>query len=120
VNGENQHCLSSKGTVIGQTDGAGNFVGALGSPPVVGSVVIVANTAFVVLTGLLPAGFQPMGVVPLTTSAAVGTATCEFAAGNINIAASVTPAPNTNVYYSNQLLITSARIVVQLKTGCSC
>jgi hypothetical protein len=105
----------SKGTVIGQTDGAGNFVGALGSPPVVGSVVIVANTAFVVLTGLLPAGFQPMGVVPLTTSAAVGTATCDFAAGNINIAASVTPAPNTNVYYSNQLLITSARIVVQFK-----
>jgi hypothetical protein len=105
----------SKGSIIGQTDGAGNFVGALGSPPVVGSVVIVASTAFVVLTGLLPAGFQPMGVVPLTTSAAVGTATCDFAAGNINIAASVTPAPNTNVYYSNQLLITTARIVVQFK-----
>lgn len=102
----------SKGSVIGQTNGAGNFVGALGSPPVVGSVVIVANTAFVVLTGLLPAGFQPMGVVPLTTSAAVGTATCDFAAANINIAAAT---PNTNVYYSNQLLITSARIVVQFK-----
>jgi len=78
----------SKGSVIGQTDIAGNFNGPLTSPPVVGSVVIVANTAFVVLTGLLPLGFQPMGVVPLTTSAAVGTATCDFAAANINIAAS--------------------------------
>jgi hypothetical protein len=100
----------SKGSVIGQTNGAGNFVGGLGSAPVVGSVVIVGNTAFVVLTSI--AGFQPMGVVPLTTAAPVGTATCDFNAANINIAAA---APNNNVYYSNQLLITSARIIVQFK-----
>lgn len=100
----------SKGPVIGTTDGAGNFVGALGSPPVIGSIVIVASTAFVVVSNA--AGFQPMAVIPLTTNAPVGTATCDFGAANINIAAA---AINTAVYYSDQLLITTARIIVQFK-----
>jgi len=100
----------SKGPVIGTTDGAGNFVGALGSAPVLGSIVIVASTAFVVISNA--AGFQPMAVIPLTTNAPVGTATCDFGAANINIAAA---AINTAVYYSDQLLITTARIIVQFK-----
>ena len=99
----------SKGTVIGITV-AGNFVGPLGSPPVLGSIVIVGSTAFVVISSA--AGFQAMGVIPLTTSAAVGGATCDFNAANINIAAAVN---TTSVYYSDQLLIKTARIVLQFK-----
>ncbi len=104
----------SKGTQITTTNGAGAVVAFIVNPlPVAGDIFIVGSTALIV-----PAATGNLLIVPLTTAAPCaqqpGT-TIDLATGQLDIAPSATPSPNTAVYYSHSFKISTARIIVQFK-----
>jgi len=107
----------SKGTAITTTNGAGAIPAVpplfVNPVPLPGDIFIVGSTALVV-----PPVTGDLLIVPLTTSSPCaqqpGT-TIDLATGQLVITPSATPCLNTSVYYSHNLLIKTAKIVLQFK-----
>ena len=104
----------SKGPQITTTNGVGAVVAFIVNPlPVPGDIFIVGSTALVV-----PAATGNLIILPLTSAPVCAVqpgTTIDLATGQLDIAPSLTPSPNTAVYYSHNFKISTARIIVQFK-----